>query len=102
MKTISTTPEFLNLAEEEINKALDAFEAEDDGSDDATPPSDPTVAEVARLVAAYADRFDYYCENYPELPDDVLDYEPPHPIEQVAFGIFTDAVFDAFQDADDE
>ncbi len=99
MKTITTSPEFLNLTEEDVSRALDEFEADDDNDD---VPSDPVVAEVARLIAAYADRFDQYCEQYAELPPHVLEYEPPSPIEQIAFGIFTDAVFDAFQDADDE
>ncbi len=130
MKTIHTTPEFFPLTEEEVSAALDAYEAlfqdevesdpdffeslenmdlesdspDDelyDEQDDFDEPKDPVVAEVARLISEYARRFDEYCLEYEELPEDVLNHEPEYPIEQIAFEIFTDALHDALQDADE-
>ncbi len=126
MKTIHTTPEFFQLTEEEVSAALDAYEAlfqdevesdpdffesmemedeadspDDEAYDDFDEPKDPVVAEVARLISEYARRFDEYCLEYEELPEDVLNHEPEHPIEQIAFEIFTDALHDALQDADE-
>ena len=105
MKNVKPNPEFVALSEEEILKALDAYEAQfQDGEDDERDltPGDPVVAEVARLISEYTNRFDDYCDKYEELPAEVLDYEPDTAIERVAFEIFTDAVHDALQDEDDE
>ena len=100
MKNVKTTPEFAALSEEEISKALDAWEAQGESAD--TASSDPVAAEVARLIIEYTRRFDEYCNEYDELPEKILDYEPDTVIERVAFEIFTDAVHDALQAEDDE
>lgn len=107
MKTVKSTPEFTRLSEEEILKALDAYEAlfdstEEEGDEPDLAPEDPVVAEVARLIAAYTDRFDEYCSGTDEFPAEALEYEPEAPIEQISFEIFTDALHDALQEADDE
>ena len=57
---------------------------------------------MARLIGEYTNRFDEYCNEYEELPEEVLAYEPDTAIERVAFEIFTDAVHDALQEEDDE
>lgn len=107
MKKVKPNPEFVALEEDEIVKALDAYEAQfgddDADSDDGDlTPADPVVAEVARLISEYTGRFDEYCERYEELPEEVLNYEPESAIERIAFEIFTDAVHDALQAEDDE
>lgn len=106
MKNVKPNPEFVALSEEEIVKALDAYEAQFEGDEDSAEedlaPADPVVAEVARLISEYTSRFDEYCNEYEELPEEVLAYEPDTAIERVAFEIFTDAVHDALQDEDDE
>lgn len=106
MKNVKPHPEFVALSEEEIVKALDAYEAQFEGdegnNDEDLTPDNPVVAEVARLISEYTNRFDEYCNEYEELPEGVLAYEPDTAIERVAFEIFTDAVHDALQDEDDE
>lgn len=105
MKNVKPNPEFVSLSEEEIVKALDAYEEQfnDDGEgEEDLTPADPVVAEVARLIGEYTDRFDHYCEEFDELPEEVLNYQPESAIEQIAFEIFTDAVHDALQEEDDE
>ena len=105
MKNVKPNPEFVALSEQEIVKALDAYEAQFEGEEDEgadLTPSDPVVAEVARWIGEYTNRFDEYCNEYEELPEEVLAYEPDTAIERVAFEIFTDAVHDALQEEDDE
>ncbi len=77
MKSIKTTPEFMNLTEDEIVAALDDFEnqfATEDDVDSDIEPENPIVKEVARLINEYTNRFDE---------------------------IFMDAVHDSMQEADD-
>ena len=57
---------------------------------------------MERLIAAYSDRFDELCKDTGEVPEEALTYKPRTPIEQVAFGIFTDALHDSLMDQDDE
>ena len=82
MKNVKPNPEFVALSEQEIVKALDAYEAQFEGEEDEgadLTPSDPVVAEVARLIGEYTNRFDEYCNEYEELPEEVLAYEPDTP-----------------------
>ncbi len=107
MKTIKTTPEFMNLQENEIIEALDAFENLFENEEDIDPsiePENPIVTEVARLINEYTNRFDELIaksENG-ELPEEIFEYEPEIVIERVAYEIFMDAVHDSMQDADDD
>lgn len=106
MKTIKTTPEFMNLQENEIVDALDAFENLFDNEEDIDPsfePENPIVTEVARLINEYTNRFDELLAKSEdgELPEEIFDYEPEIVIERVAYEIFMDAVHDSMQDADD-
>lgn len=106
MKTIKTTPEFMNLQENEIIDALDAFEnlfANDDDIDPSIEPENPIVSEVARLINEYTNRFDELISKSEdgELPEEIFEYEPEIIIERVAYEIFMDAVHDSMQDADD-
>ncbi len=106
MKTIKTTPEFMNLQENEIIDALDAFENLFDNEEDIDPsvePENPIVTEVARLINEYTNRFDELLAKSEdgELPEEIFDYEPEIVIERVAYEIFMDAVHDSMQDADD-
>lgn len=107
MKSIKTSPEFMNLSEDEIVKALDdfenQFETEDDVDSD-VEPDDPIVKEVARLINEYTNRFDELIADAGEsddLPEEIFEYEPEIIIERVAYEIFMDAVHDSMQDADD-
>ena len=54
------------------------------------------------MISEYTARFDDYCANSEEIPDEVFTYEPEIVIERIAYGIFTDAVHDALQEEDDE
>ncbi len=107
MKSIKTSPEFMNLSEDEIVKALDdfenQFETEDDVDSD-VEPDDPIVKEVARLINEYTNRFDELIAETGDdgdLPEEIFEYEPEIIIERVAYEIFMDAVHDSMQDADD-
>lgn len=103
MNQVKAGAEFLNLTEEEILAALDRFEEADDASlEQDGEPEDPIVREVGRLISEYTARFDDYCANSDEIPEEVFTYEPEIVIERVAYGIFTDAVHDALQEEDDE
>ncbi len=105
MKTIQTQSEFKALSEDEIVKALDEFEnlfPEDEELDVDVEPENPIVAEVARLISEYTNRFDDYCEKAEdELPEEIFNYEPEVMIERVAYEIFMDAVHDAMQEEDE-
>lgn len=108
MKTVQTTPTFAALSEAEVLCALEAYEAlfgdeEDDEEEMAEEhvPEDPIVQEVLRLIGAYADKFDEYCEKATDFPAEVLEYEPESAIEQIAFEMFTDVLHDSLQEADD-
>lgn len=103
MNTIKTTPQFKNLNEEAVLAAIDQYEGATEnepgnGQYELPEPEDPIVNEVARLISEYATKFDDYCAIKPDKLDKVLDFEPEHAIEKVAFGIFSDAVFDTLQD----
>lgn len=108
MKTIKTTPEFMNLSEDEIVKALDEFEeqfATDEDVDPDVESDNPIVNEVARLINEYTTRFDELVEKTgkdEDLPEEIFTYEPEIIIERVAYEIFMDAVHDSMQEADDE
>lgn len=107
MKSIKTSPEFMNLSEDEIVKALDDFENQfetEDDVDSEVEPDDPIVKEVARLINEYTNRFDELIAEAGEgddLPEEIFEYEPEIIIERVAYEIFMDAVHDSMQDADD-
>lgn len=107
MKSIKTTPEFMNLTEEEITKALDEFEDQfdtDEDVDSSVEPGNPIVTEVARLINEYTTKFDEILEKTGEnedLPAEIFEYEPDIMIERVAYEIFMDAVHDSMQEADD-
>lgn len=107
MKTIQTKPEFTALLEDEIVTALDEFEnlfGEDEEIDMSVEPENAIVAEVARLISEYTNRFDQYCEKIgeEELPEEIFNYEPEVMIERVAYEIFMDAVHDAMQEEDND
>lgn len=108
MKTIKTAPEFMNLSEDEIVKALDEFEeqfATDEDVDPDVESDNPIVNEVARLINEYTTRFDELVEKTgkdEDLPEEIFTYEPEIIIERVAYEIFMDAVHDSMQEADDE
>lgn len=95
MKTITTTPEFANLTEDDIQKAFDALEADPE-------TQNPVVMELERLVEAYSARFEELCEQHDEIPSDALDFEPDTIIEQVAYDVFTEALHDSMIDADED
>lgn len=107
MKSIKTTPEFMNLTEEEITKALDEFEDKfdtDEDIDSSVEPDNPIVTEVARLINEYTTKFDEILEktgDSEDLPAEIFEYEPEIIIERVAYEIFMDAVHDSMQEADD-
>lgn len=107
MKSIKTTPEFMNLTEEEITKALDEFEDQfdtDDDVDSSVESDNPIVTEVARLINEYTTKFDEILEKTGEnedLPAEIFEYEPKIIIERVAYEIFMDAVHDSMQEGDD-
>ncbi len=95
MKTITTTSAFTALTEDEIFEAFDTLET--------NPETDhPVIVEIERLVGAYSDRFEALCANNHELIEEILRYEPEHTIEQVAYEIFSEALYDSLLDADDE
>ena len=103
MKTIHGSPEFLSLTEDEINKALDAFEDQfpDDGDMDPDYESqDPIVNEVARLIAAYSDKLDEICGADDDWLSHVMEYQPAFAIESVAYDIFRDALEDQLDEMD--
>lgn len=105
MKSIKTTPEFMNLTEEEITKALDDFEDQvDDEENSSLEPDNPIVTEVARLINEYTAKFDEILAKTKEnedLPAELFEYEPEIMIERVAYEIFMDAVHDSMQESDD-
>lgn len=107
MKSIKTSPEFMNLTEEEITKALDDFEnqfADEESVDSSLEPDNPIVTEVARLINEYTAKFDEIIAKTGEnedLPAEIFEYEPEIMIERVAYEIFMDAVHDSMQEADD-
>lgn len=107
MKSIKTTPEFMNLTEGEIVAALDDFEnqfATEDDVDSDIEPENPIVKEVARLINEYTNRFDEIIAeagDEGDLPEEIFEYEPEIIIERVAYEIFMDAVHDSMQEADD-
>lgn len=105
MKSIKTTPEFMNLTEEEITKALDDFEDQfDDEENSSLEPDNPIVTEVARLINEYTAKFDEILAKTKEnedLPAEIFEYEPEIMIERVAYEIFMDAVHDSMQETDD-
>ena len=106
MKTIQAKSEFKTLSEEEVVNALDDFEnlfGEDEEIDISVEPENPIVAEVARLISEYTNRFDEYCEKAEdELPEEIFNYEPEVMIERISYEIFMDAVHDAMQEEDDD
>ncbi len=105
MKTVIPAPEFVHLTEEEVMNHLDSWEASlDELEEDELPdgPDDPIVAEVERLINGYTAKFDAYCRQHGEIPEEALLYRPTSGIERVAFQIFTEALHDSLMDEDDE
>ncbi len=117
MKTVKTKPEFENLAEDEIMKALDEFEDlieetygddYDNADEDELPlvePENPIVIEVSRLISEYSSKFDSHFEGLGQddpFPEEIFNFEPQMEIEKIAYGIFLDAVHDIMQEEDDD
>ena len=101
MKTVIPAPQFIHMTEEEIMDRLDAWEASLDEEDEtATPPEDPVVAEVERLIGGYTDKLDDYCRQHGEIPEEALLHRPASGIERVAFQIFTEALHDSLMEED--
>ena len=107
MKTIKTSPEFADLDEATILAAIDKYEgatedAPDNGQAELPEPEDPIVDEVARLISEFTNKFDSYYATSPDKLDKILDFEPEHAIEKIAYEIFSDALFDTLQDEFDD
>ena len=117
MHTVTTDAALAALPEEEIRAALDRYDAhcenesaneseeeeeEEEEEEDDPATQDPIVREVTRLVNAYAHRFDHACREHGHIPEEALLYQPGSPIERAAFHIFTQALHDSLQEADDE
>lgn len=98
MHTITTSPEFANLTEDEISQRLDIYEEEDPD----TETTDPIVQEVLRLIDAYNTRFEELSENGQEDLEEIINFAPQYIIEEIAFDIFMEALHDSLQDLDDE
>lgn len=108
MHTVTTTPDFAAITEEEVLTALVRYHTRCESADAADREGedsffdDPVVREVARLVDAYTRRFEAACREHAQIPEEALLYEPVSPVEQAAFQIFTEALHDSLQEADDE
>ncbi len=108
MHTVTTDAALAALPEEEIRAALDRYDAHcenesaNESEEDDPATQDPIVREVTRLVNAYAHRFDHACREHGHIPEEALLYQPGSPIERAAFHIFTQALHDSLQEADDE
>ena len=105
MKTVVPAPQFVHLTEEEVMDRLDTWEASLDEQEELDLPEstvDPVVAEVERLITGYTDKFDAYCRQHGEIPEEALLYRPASGIERVAFQIFTEALHDSLMEEDDE
>ena len=108
MHTVTTDAALAALPEEEMRAALDRYDAHcenasaNESEEDDPATQDPIVREVTRLVNAYAHRFDHACREHGHIPEEALLYQPGSPIERAAFHIFTQALHDSLQEADDE
>lgn len=112
MHTVTTTAALAALSEEDVRAALDRYDAlcEHESANESEEAAvsaqavmdDPIVQEVARLVDAYADRFDHACREHGHIPEEALLHQPESPIERAAFHIFTQALHDSLQEADEE
>lgn len=112
MHTVTPDAALAALSEEEVRAALDRYDArceheseiesDEEASEEGFPIDDPITREVARLVTAYAERFDRACRDHGHIPEEALLYRPKSAIEQAAFHIFTQALHDSLQEADDE
>ena len=108
MHTVTTDAALAALPEEEIRAALDRYDAHcenesaNESEEDDPATQDPIVREVTRLVNAYAHRFDHACREHGHIPEEALLYQPGSPIERAAFHLFTHALHDSRQEADDE
>ena len=49
-----------------------------------------------------SERFEELCDEKDGFPEEMLDFEPVHAIERAAYDIFSDALHDSLQEADDE
>lgn len=109
MHTVTPDAALAALSEEEVRAALDRYDARcehesevDEEASEESSIDDPITREVARLVTAYAERFDRACRDHGHIPEEALLYRPKSAIERAAFHIFTQALHDSLQDADDE
>ncbi len=110
MHTVTTTPDFAVITEEEVLAALARYNAQCESANAIADIEekeeaffdDPIVQEVARLVEAYTRRFEAACREHAQIPEEALLYQPASPVEQAAFQIFTEALHDSLQEADDE
>jgi hypothetical protein len=73
---IQPSTEFISLSEAAVLAAL-----QDPDS------ANPVAAEVARLVAGYAENFRSHIEKLGRIPDKILMAKPTCPIEAVAMGL---------------
>jgi len=98
MDQVSAKPEFASLTEEDIENALDIL--------DEAPENElnvhPILAELERLIQAYSERFEALCDEKDGFPEELIDYEPKLPIERAAYDIFSDALHDSLQAADED
>jgi len=102
MKQVATLPEFASLTEEEIERALDQLDAAADADSTDELAVHPLLRELERLIAAYSERFEALCKERDEFPEELLTFEPDKPIEQIAYDIFSDALHDSLQEADED
>lgn len=95
MHHIVPRPEFAALTEEQVESALDAFEAHPE-------IRQPIALEVQRLIEAYSAYLDQQCRQGKEIGEEILLYEPATPIEQAAYDIFSEALHDSLLEAAEE
>lgn len=101
MHTVTTDPFFAKLSKEEVEAALKRYDAQcekEHATDVAPEPDDIVAQEIARLIGRYVERFEAIYQENGKIPDEALLYQPPSPIEQVAFGIFSEALHDSIID----
>ena len=102
MKNVSTLPEFMSLTEEDIERALDQLDAEPEAGESAEIAVHPLLREIERLIEAYSKRFEELCGESGDFPEELLSFEPERPIERAAYDIFSDALHDSLQEADED
>lgn len=100
MQSITTTPEFAALNDDDIESALNELDGMDENALNAN--TSPVLRELERLIGAYSDRFEALCSTDGEVPEGLLTFEAESSIQQAAYDIFMDALHDSMQEEDDE